>query len=164
MRRYLWIAALLPCLFDARLLRSQATPDDLAPMVAAMGRVGAATWPSLAPDGKQLAFLTRLSGSPQVWTVPTAGGWPMQVTAFDDPVSAVEWSPTGEWIALTVAPGGGLNTQIYLVRPNGTGLRRITEGGKENQRAQRLEPRRTPPDARLEPEGHQHGRLPLQCW
>ncbi len=101
-------------------------------MVAARGRVGAATSPSLAPDGKQIAFLTRWSGSPQVWTVPTVGGWPMQVTAFDDPVSAVEWSPTGEWIALTVAPGGGLNTQIYLMRPNGTGLRRITEGGKEN--------------------------------
>ena len=132
MRRHFYIAALLLCMFHTDPLRAQAAPDDLAATVAAMARVGAAWAPSLAPDGKQMAFLTRLSGSPQVWTVPTAGGWPMQLTASDDPVSAVQWSPTGEWIAVSIAPGGGLNTQVYLMRPDGTRLRRITEGGKEN--------------------------------
>ncbi len=36
------------------------------------------------------------------------------------------------WLAFSVAPGGGMNEQIYLVRPDGTGLRRLTDGGKEN--------------------------------
>jgi dipeptidyl aminopeptidase/acylaminoacyl peptidase len=64
--------------------------------------------------------------------MPAAGGYPVLVTAFDDPVGFVRWSPAGDWLAFNVAPGGGLNEQIYVVRPDGSGLRRLTEGGKEN--------------------------------
>ncbi|MGH9324144.1 MAG: S9 family peptidase, partial [Vicinamibacteria bacterium] len=67
-----------------------------------------------------------------VWIVPSEGGWPSMVTALDDPVGGVAWSPDGEWLAISVAPGGGMNQQVYLVRPDGTGLRRLTDGGKEN--------------------------------
>ncbi len=73
-----------------------------------------------------------MSGVPQVWTVPVAGGWPTLVTALGDPVQAVEWSPAGKWLAIQVAPGGGMNSQVYLVREDGTGLRRITDGGDDN--------------------------------
>src|SRR4030095_3588358 len=52
--------------------------------------------------------------------------------ALDDPVGFVSWSPDGAWLAFNVAPGGGFTEQIYVVRPDGTGLRRLTEGGKEN--------------------------------
>lgn len=97
-----------------------------------MAKIGFANSPSFSADGKRIAFLTNLSGSPQVWSVPADGGYPEQITTFDDPVTAIDWSPSGEWIALQVAPGGGLNSQIYLIHPDGTGLRRITEGGKEN--------------------------------
>lgn len=55
----------------------------------------------------------------------------LQVTKGDDPVGRVIWSPNGEWLAFSLAPGGGMNTQIYVVRPDGTGLRRLTDGGKE---------------------------------
>ena len=54
------------------------------------------------------------------------------MTALDDPVSSVEWSPSGDWLAISVAPGGGMNGQIYLARPDGTGLKRYTPGGKDN--------------------------------
>jgi hypothetical protein len=57
---------------------------------------------------------------------------PALVTAQDDPVGFISWSPDGAWLAFNVAPGGGFNEQIYAVRPDGTGLRRLTEGGKEN--------------------------------
>jgi hypothetical protein len=53
------------------------------------------------------------------------------VTAFDDPVTAAAWSPDGAQLAVAVAPGGGLNVQLYLMRPDGSGLRRITAGGRE---------------------------------
>ena len=33
-----------------------------------------------------------------------AGGWPELVTTFDDPVTSVEWSPAGDWLAVQVAP------------------------------------------------------------
>src|SRR5215212_789604 len=106
--------------------------DDLERTVTLMARVGSATGPSFSPDGSRIAFLTNLSGVPQVWTVAADGGWPDQVTALDDPVTRVLWSPDGQWLALEVAPGGGLNGQVYVVRPDGTGLRRLADGGKEN--------------------------------
>ncbi|MCA1624018.1 MAG: S9 family peptidase, partial [Acidobacteria bacterium] len=71
-------------------------------------------------------------GIPQVWTMPASGGFPKLVTAFDDPVGFVTWSPDGNWLAFNVAPGGGFNEQIYVARPDGSELRRLTEGGKEN--------------------------------
>jgi dipeptidyl aminopeptidase/acylaminoacyl peptidase len=54
------------------------------------------------------------------------------VSAFDDPVTGVLWSPDGAWLAVGVAPGGGNNGQLYLMRPDGSELRRITPGGKDN--------------------------------
>jgi dipeptidyl aminopeptidase/acylaminoacyl peptidase len=54
------------------------------------------------------------------------------VTAYEDPVGNVVWSPRGDWLAVSAAPGGGMNAQIFLVRPDGLEQRRITDGGKEN--------------------------------
>ena len=106
--------------------------DELTAAVTRMGRIGRCGSPSFSPDGKTLAFVCDISGVPQVWTAPSEGGWPNQVTALDDPVGSVEWSPANDWLALSVAPGGGMNTQIYLVRPDGSELKRYTAGGKDN--------------------------------
>jgi dipeptidyl aminopeptidase/acylaminoacyl peptidase len=108
--------------------------DDLETAVSRMSRVGFSRSPSFSPDGKTIAFVSNISGLPQVWTVSAAGGFPRMVTSLDDPVGGVEWSPDGSWIAFSLAPGGGMNTQVYLVKPDGTGLKRLTDGGKETNR------------------------------
>ncbi len=109
-----------------------AAGDSLEESVARMAKVRACWSPSFSPDGSRIAFVSDLTGVPQAWTVPAEGGWPALVTDLDDPVGSVAWSPDGRWLALSVAPGGGMNQQIYLARPDGTGLSRATDGGKEN--------------------------------
>ena len=107
--------------------------DSALARVAALGRINSANSPTLSPDGQSIAYLTNISGSPQIWIRSLrAGSEPRQLTDLPDPVGNVFWSPRGDWLAYTVAPGGGLNTQIWLVKPDGTGSRRLTPGGKDN--------------------------------
>lgn len=108
-----------------------AAADDLERSVALMAKIAASWSPRFSPDGTRLVFVSNLNGSPQVWTMPSTGGFPRVVTAFDDPVGFVTWSPDGQWLAFNVAPGGGLNEQIYLARPDGREVRRLAGGGPE---------------------------------
>ncbi len=110
------------------------TQTDLAigEAIARMAKVGRCWSPSFAPDGGQLAFVSNLNGRPQVWRMPTSGGFPRAVTAFDEQVASVAWSPDGEWLAVESAPGGGMNTQIDILRPEGGERRRLTASGLSN--------------------------------
>ena len=110
-----------------------AAADEVARTVEAIARIRAAFSPSLSPDGRQMAYISNESGSPQIWVVPLDGTAPSrQLTRLPDPVQPVYWSPAGDWIAYAVAPGGGLNTQIYVMRPDGSGARMLTSGGRSN--------------------------------
>ena len=113
---------------------SQSPGDDLAGMVGRMTRIGSASSPTFSADGRRLAFVSNTSGLPQIWVVDAEGGWPDLVTGLDDPVGFVSWSPGGSSLAFTLAPVGGMNEQVYLVRPDGTGLKRLTRGGRETNR------------------------------
>lgn len=106
--------------------------EDLEASVGRMARVGSCYSPSFSPDALRLALVSDMGGIPQVWTASSSGGWPQLVSALEDPVQNVAWSPEGSYLAFSLAPGGGMNTQIYVVRPDGTGLRHLTDGGEEN--------------------------------
>lgn len=111
--------------------RARLDPVDL---VRWMGEVGCCWSPSLSPDGCQVAFVSDRAGVPQVWTVQAGGGQPQLVTESKDPATQVTWSPSGELLAFKLAPGGGMNSQVYVTRPDGMGLRRLTAGGAEHNR------------------------------
>ena len=107
--------------------------SDIAARVSALGRLNSATSPSLSPDGRSLAYLSNASGSPQIWIRSLGDAASARaLTNLPDPVGTVAWSPRGDWIAYTVLPGGGLNTQIWVVTPDGSGAKRLTAGGKDN--------------------------------
>jgi dipeptidyl aminopeptidase/acylaminoacyl peptidase len=119
-------------LFAVADVKSDGAKSDVAATVERFARVGSASSPDFSPDGKWVSFIANLSGVPQVWIVSASGGYPRMVTNSSDPVTQAHWSPASDWLAVTVAPGGGLNTQVYLVKPDGTGMRRLTDGGKDN--------------------------------
>ena len=105
--------------------------DAIETSVARIAGIGFSSRPSLSPDGKNLVFISDVGGSPQIWKADTATKKTEQVTALENPVQFVSWSPDGHWLAFSFAPGGGMNTQIALVRPDGSDFRRITDGAKE---------------------------------
>jgi dipeptidyl aminopeptidase/acylaminoacyl peptidase len=106
--------------------------SQLASEVARMARIGSATSASFSPDGQWVSFISNMSGVPQAWIVPAQGGYPRMVTNGDDPVVGAQWSPASDWLAVVIAPGGGLNSQVYVVKPDGTGMKLLTKGGEDN--------------------------------
>ena len=106
--------------------------DDLAEQVARMGAIGYSYGGVFSPDGKRIAFVTNASGVPNVWMADADGSELQQVTDSEDQVGGVSWSPTGGTLAIDIAPGGGLNSQIYLMPAEGSDMRMITAGGKVN--------------------------------
>jgi dipeptidyl aminopeptidase/acylaminoacyl peptidase len=58
--------------------------------------------PRISPDGKTVFFVSRRSGSPQVWKVPLEGGAATQVTDLPLPVSSLRLSPTGMHLAVAI--------------------------------------------------------------
>lgn len=53
---------------------------------------------------------------------------PVCLVLSDDPVVSVHWSPDGQWLACSVATGGGVRTEVWVVRPDGRDARRVAGG------------------------------------
>lgn len=91
--------------------------------------VGSASGTELSPDGRALLFRTSVTGLPQLWSVPVAGGesgaWPRQLT-FGNRVQFAQWSPDGRWIAYGTDRAGNERTQFLLISPDGTQERALT--------------------------------------
>ena len=79
--------------------------------------------PSWSPDGSKLVF----EASGDIWILDVASGavTPLVVDPHFD--SSPAWSPDGHLIAFAGYRDGPLD--VYVVRPDGTGLHSLTEGG-----------------------------------
>ncbi|MDX1554407.1 MAG: S9 family peptidase [Xanthomonadales bacterium] len=110
----------------------EAAEADLESLVSRMAAIGYSVGATWAPNGGRIAFVSSASGIPQVWVAGPDGSSLEQVTEFEDQVGGVEWSPAGDVFAVSVAPGGGLNTQLYLVPAEGGQAQMITAGGDVN--------------------------------
>src|SRR5271157_1089690 len=76
--------------------------------------IGGTTW---SPDGKQVAFVSNISGRDNIWLVPAKGGWPTQLTISEQRQMQPAWSPDGNWIAYTSDYDGNEQWDIFLVSP-----------------------------------------------
>ncbi|MEM9387319.1 MAG: S9 family peptidase [Pseudomonadota bacterium] len=104
--------------------------DSLLEQVSRMGAIGYSGGGVFSPLADRIAFVTNASGVPNVWIAENGGL--RQLTTSDDQINGVAWSPTADLLALDVAPGGGLNRQIYLMPADGGEQRLITAGGDVN--------------------------------
>lgn len=94
------------------------TPSDGSP----------ASW---SPDGKQLTFTAFSSppngGQSAVFVANANGSHLRRITAWGEWSTSAHWSPDGTWIVFDkIAPGFSGAHNLYLIHPNGTGLKAIT--------------------------------------
>ncbi|QSQ28432.1 PD40 domain-containing protein [Pyxidicoccus parkwayensis] len=89
---------------------------------AGEGEEREAAW---SPDGQKLAYVSRLpEGRSRIWVAPAAGGAPVALTDGKHRDDMPAWSPDGKYLAFVSERDG--NTDVYLMRADGTGQTRLT--------------------------------------
>ena len=82
---------------------------------------------AFAPDGSQLAYIANTSGQFNIWRQSMFGGWPFQVTTFEESsVRAVLWTPSGELMGMADTDGNE-QYQIFSIPAQGGPLRAYTD-------------------------------------
>ncbi|ETW96432.1 MAG: hypothetical protein ETSY1_26650 [Candidatus Entotheonella factor] len=84
--------------------------------------------PSFAPDSERLVFTSSRSGSSQIYLTDVNGRPPKRLTQEGKYNAAPVWSPQGNWIAF-IGRSPEQTLELYIIRDDGTGLRRVTIGG-----------------------------------
>ncbi len=97
---------------------------------------------AFSPDGRQLVFVTtRNGGTADLWTLDLQTKKAKALTSGPGGDFRPAWSADGTWIAFSSDRGSTMPmghgrwehlqlADLYLVHPDGTGLKRITEHGK----------------------------------
>lgn len=98
-------------------------PAPIARILDARG----ATRVRFSPDGTWLCYVTDVTGTPQLWRVPAAGGAPRRLTFDCDRVGAYRISPDGRRIAYGADMGGNERWQVWVMDADGTNARRLSE-------------------------------------
>jgi Tol biopolymer transport system component len=92
--------------------------------------------PNMTPDARRMAFVSDRSGVPQFWIQDVVLDGPpppaRHVRLSDDPVVAVRWAADSGWLSCAVATDGGVRTQVWVVRPDGSDARRIAGDAAEH--------------------------------
>ncbi|HEY0100367.1 MAG TPA: S9 family peptidase [Pyrinomonadaceae bacterium] len=110
--------------------RTQASSSLRAPGAFPIERylnIRSASSPTLDVRGERIAFLTNVTGTAQVWSIPSAGGWPEQLTFYTDRVDFVRWSPDGTGLLFGKSRGGDENSQLFWMSPDGAQVRQLTD-------------------------------------
>jgi dipeptidyl aminopeptidase/acylaminoacyl peptidase len=108
-----------PAVTDPKLLKSRTVTDLQQFSIEKLymtRQVGSTGW---SPDGRQVVFVSNISGRNNLWTIPAGGGWPVQLTISDQRQTSPAWSPDGKWIAYMSDYDGDEQWDIFLVSPAG---------------------------------------------
>ena len=81
---------------------------------------------ALSPDGGTLYFVSDLTGTVQLWSVPVAGGVPRRLSYEADRVGAYSLSPDGTRIAYGADEGGDERWALWVMNADGSDARRLS--------------------------------------
>ncbi|MDE3165344.1 MAG: PD40 domain-containing protein, partial [Acidobacteriota bacterium] len=82
--------------------------------------------PRWSPDGRKILFVSKRTGSEDLWIADSDGGYPIQLTSLGTLGNgSPRWSPDGNWIAFDSRNAG--NPDIYVISAHGGPPRRLTE-------------------------------------
>jgi len=89
--------------------------------------------PHFSPDGRKIVFVSHRSGDPEIWVCDRDGRNLAQLTVFGArELHYPRWSPDGRQIAFSMRRRGSPNKDVFLVRSDGSGLKRLTTGPANN--------------------------------
>jgi dipeptidyl aminopeptidase/acylaminoacyl peptidase len=89
--------------------------------------IRSASSPSFSPDSKYVAFLTDITGVPQVWKVALDGGWPEQITFYSEKVSFCRYASRSDQLIFGMDQGGNERVQFYLIGDGGELIEQLTD-------------------------------------
>ena len=82
--------------------------------------------PTWNPSEPQLAFVSDQGGDPEIFIL-ASDGTTIQLTDNNYYDSDPDWSPNGRFIVFSADPAGGNNTNLFIIKPDGTGLQQVTD-------------------------------------
>jgi TolB protein len=84
--------------------------------------------PAWSPKGDKIAYMAMEdNGKFDIWTITPDGKNVTKITSLGGSNEYPTWSPDGALIAFVNTSGGG--SDLYVVKPDGTRLRRVTNSG-----------------------------------
>ncbi len=113
-------------LWLAGVVWAQKLPFD----VQALMKVGRISDPQISPDGRKVAFtvqridLENNRRPMHIWTVPLAGGAPVQLTKEGTLNERPRWSPDSRQIAFISDRGGA--SQVWVMNADGSNAKQVT--------------------------------------
>jgi hypothetical protein len=83
-------------------------------------------FPAWSPDGTKIAFVSTRDGNPEIYVMNADGSGQTRLTFSSAGDFDPAWSPDGSLIAFDSDASGSDHWEIYLIRADGTNLRRLT--------------------------------------
>jgi Tol biopolymer transport system component len=113
----------------------EGTPQHgLGPSHAFIASTRSEDHPRYSPDGTKVAFVSRRSGTPEVWVAASDGSNPVRLTSLGGPiVVGPQWSPDGRRIAFFATTGAAGTYVTYLMTADGGQPARLGSADRELQ-------------------------------
>jgi dipeptidyl aminopeptidase/acylaminoacyl peptidase len=102
--------------------------DEVAYSLKRYLSIKSAYSPEFSPDGQRLAYLSDVTGVPQIWATGLSGAHaPQQLTLEDERVGFLSFAPKSERIAFGIDSGGSERFQIRMLEGGGDSVVNLTD-------------------------------------